>query len=109
MNTYSNDPQFALTNPEATSIVMGAVSVTFDDSTVGYVSRAFTIPAPTEPIWYYVTVASATSKATCQTSDDLVGEQGNIYIGAIKALPSGGSTNVLAGGWPAPQTWIVEG
>jgi hypothetical protein len=113
-NSYTNNPQFDLTQPTATEIAMGAVSVTFGSNTVSYAARTFTITTPTTPTWYYVTVADAsqtgdtggspTLTATCQTSDSLVGLQGNTYVGAIQAIPAGGSTNVLAGGWPAPQS-----
>jgi len=113
-NSYTNSPQFDLTQPSATEIAMGEVSVTFGGNVVTYAARTFTITAPTSPTWYYITVADAsqvgdggdtpTLTATCQTSDSLVGVQGNTYIGAIQAIAAGGSTNVLAGGWPAPQS-----
>jgi len=115
-NSYTNNPALDLTQPSATEIAMGAVSVTFGGSTVSYAARTFTITTPTTPTWYYVTIAdptqagesgSPTLTATCQTSDSLVGVQGNTYIGAILALPGGSATQVLAGGWPAPQTFQV--
>ena len=115
INTYTNNPSLDLTNPTATSIAMGAVAVTFGNATVNYSARTFTIPTPTVPTWYYVTIADPTQQgetsptltATCQTASTLVGIQGNTYIGAIQVLPAGGSTNELAGGWPAPTTFTV--
>jgi hypothetical protein len=115
-NSYTNSPPFDLTQPTSTSIAVGAVSVTFGGSTVNYAARTLTITAPTTPTWYYVTIAdptqvgesgSPTLTATCQTSDALVGVLGNTYIGAIQALPAGGATQVLPGGWPAPQSFGV--
>ena len=115
-NIYSNSPQFDLTNPSATQIGMGPVAVTFGGTVANYAARTFTITAPTVPTWYYVTIAdpdqegegsSPTLTATCQTSDALCGVPGNTYIGAIQAVPAGGSENVLAGGWPAPASVIV--
>ena len=115
-NTYSNNPAIDLSQPTSTSISMGAVAVTFGTATVNYAARTFTIPTPSSPTWYYVTIAdpsqagesgSPTLTATCQTSNALVGVQGNTYIGAIQAIPAGGGTQVLAGGWPAPQTFQV--
>jgi hypothetical protein len=116
-NTYTLNPQFDLTNPTSTSVAMGNVSCTFGSGgiTVTYKARTFTIPTPSVPTWYYVSVADPNMQgestpiltATCQTSNALVGTTGNIYIGAIQVLPAGGSTNVLAGGWPAPTTFTV--
>lgn len=115
-NSYSNNPAIDLTQPTATTISVGAVAVTFGSNTVNYAARTLTITAPTTPTWYYVTIAdptqvgesgSPTLTATCQTSTALVGVQGNTYIGAIQAIPAGGGTQVLAGGWPAPQTFQI--
>jgi hypothetical protein len=113
--SYSINPQFVLTQPSGTSIVMAAVSATFGSNTVNYATRTFTITAPSAPTWYYVTVADATQQgettatltATCQSSNALVGVLGNTYMGAIYALPAGSATRMLAGGWPAPQTTQV--
>ena len=90
------------------NIAMLAVAVTFGDRVVSYSAKTFNISAPVKPLWYYVTVDEQTQEATCQTSDALVGVQGHTYIGAIQALPAGGSRNVLAGGWPAPTTFFVS-
>lgn len=113
-NSYTNTPQFDLTNPTATSVVMGALVVQFN-GVVNYSARTFTIPAPSVPTWYYVTIADPTQQgessptltATCQISNALVGVQGNTYIGAIQVIPGGGSVNVLPGGWPSPSSVIV--
>lgn len=112
--SYTNSPQIDLSQPTATTIQMGNVAVTFSN-TVNYSARTFTITTPSEATWYYVTIADPTQQgetgptltATCQTSTALVGITGNIYIGAINALPTGNATQILAGGWPAPQTFQV--
>jgi len=113
-NSYTNNPQFDLTQPTATTIAMGNVAVSYSN-TVNYAARTFAIATPTSATWYYVTIADPqqggetgpTLAATCQTSTGLVGATGNVYIGAINALPTGNATQILAGGWPAPQTTQV--
>lgn len=114
--SYSNNPAIALTQPTPTEISVAAVAVTFGALVLNYAARNLTIPAPSAPTWYYVTIAdagpsgesgSATLVATAQTSDALVGIAGNVYMGAILALPAGSATDILAGGWPAPQTFQV--
>ncbi|MFZ0662536.1 MAG: hypothetical protein WAM66_07590 [Acidobacteriaceae bacterium] len=113
---YSNNPAIALSQPTATTVAVAAVAVTFGSATVNYAARTLTIAAPSAPTWYYVTIADAaqqgeagspTLTATCQTSNALAGVQGNTYMGAILALPAGAATQILAGGWPAPQTFQV--
>lgn len=102
--------EFVLSNPSPTTVVMDQVVVTFHDCTVMIHSpQTFDIPAPSVPTWYYVTIDDSSFFATCETSDALVGLPGHTYIGAIQATPNGGSINALAGGWPAPQTFIVVG
>jgi hypothetical protein len=87
---------------------MSSVTVVHGSLRFDYTGRRFTIPRPLEPTWYFVTLSAYEhDAATCQVSHDFVGNDNHFYIGAIQALPDGGSTNVLAGGWPAPQTWIV--
>jgi hypothetical protein len=115
---YTQTPANALSNPTATSIAMVAVSVAFASNTVRYNARTFTIPAPSSPTTYYVTIAdpsylgdtgSGTNlTATCQTSQALVGVPDNTYIGSIVALPAGGGTVVTPGGWPAQQSFLVN-
>jgi len=111
--SYSISPQFPLTQPTSTSIAVAAAAATFGSAVKNYAARTLTITAPGSPTWYYVTIAdptqagesgSPTLTATASTSNSLVGVQGNTYLGAILALPAGGATNILAGGWPAPQT-----
>lgn len=111
--TYTNNPQFALTQPTLTTIAVAAVAVTFGGLTVNYAARTLTISAPSVPTWIYVTIAdptqagesgSPTLTATASTTNSLVGVLKNTYLGAILALPAGGATRILAGGWPAPQT-----
>jgi hypothetical protein len=103
---YSNEPTIALTQPTPTTVHIASVVVTFGDSSVNYTARTLTIPAPTKPTWYYVTVADD-DLPTCQTENTLCGELGNTYMGAILATPSSGETIVLPGGWPAPQAVLV--
>lgn len=112
-NIYTVTPLWQIANPTATSITMPAVSVVFNKNTVSYGTRTFTIPTPSVPTWYYITIADATQigdtpttlAATCQTSDALVGVAGNTFIGAIQALPGSGGVNQVAGGWPTPRTF----
>ena len=112
--SYTQTPAIALSQPTATSIAMAAVAEAFASNTVKYNARTFTISAPSVPTWYYVTIAdpgyvgdtggAPTLAATCSASTSLAGVAGNSYIGAILALPAGGATRMLAGGWPAPVT-----
>jgi hypothetical protein len=114
---YTQSPTIALAQPTATSITSVVTSEAFATSTLVYNPRTFTIPAPTVPTWYYVTVADPgyvgdtgglpTLAATCASSNSLVGVSGNVYLGAILAIPGGGATRMLSGGWPAPATFQV--
>jgi hypothetical protein len=87
---------------------MSALTATFASGTVNYSARTFTIPSPSVATWYYVTIAdptqvgesSPTLTATCQTEESLVGVIGNTFIAAIQAMPGGGGTNGINGGWP---------
>lgn len=113
-NVYANNPIFALSQPTTTTISLAATTVSFDVNTVNYAARTFTIPSPSSPTWYYVTISDpsqngesgATLTATCQTSDALVGVFGNTFMGAIQVLPTIGVLNdlLIAGGWPTPRT-----
>ena len=108
MHDYTINPQFAITQPSPTVIATSEVTVAFEDgTTVVFGAETFNIPAPLAPTWYYVTINRSTRVGTCETSHDLAGAEGHIYLGAIQAIPSGGSINALAGGWPAPQTYLV--
>jgi sulfur carrier protein ThiS len=112
INSYTNAPQFALTQPTSTSIALAAVAVTFGSTTVNYSARTFTIAAPSVPTWYYITIADAPQAgesgavltSSCAITTALVGVQGQTYMGAILALPAGGATVILPGGWPSPQS-----
>ena len=106
LNTYTNDPPFALTQPTPTTIKLVAVATSFGGLKHHSSAHTLNIPAPTEPTWYYVTVADD-DLPTCQTDNTLCGELGNTYMGAILATPTGGETPVLPGGWPAPQAVLV--
>ena len=110
--SYTISPQFVLSQPTATSIAMAAVTASFGANTASYAAQAVTITAPTTATWYYVTIPDASQAGgsivpNVSTSNSLVGVQGHTYIGAILALPAGGATRMLAGGWPAPQTTQV--
>lgn len=113
VSTYTNNPAFALTQPTATTIALTAVVVTFGGATTAnYSARTITIPTPSVPTWYYITIADPTQAgesgvvlvATPSTNTNLVGVQGQTYLGAILALPAGGATVKLPGGWPSPQS-----
>ena len=116
-SSYTLNPPFVLSQPAtATEIDLAACACSFGGlPPVNYSARALTIPAPSAPTWYYVTIAdptqagesSPTLTATCQADDALVGVQGNTYLGAILALPAGFATQILPGGWPAPPSFQV--
>jgi hypothetical protein len=107
LNTYINEPLFALTQPTPTTIALAAVASSFGGPKRDYYSaHTISIPAPTEPTWYYVTVDDD-DLPMCQTDTALCGELGNTYMGAILATPFGGETTVLPGGWPAPVAFQV--
>jgi|GEM_PF-3261003 len=101
-------PSAALSNPTATTIDMAQVTANFPSNTVVYNARVFTIPAPSVPTTYYVTITDpgytgdspgqTNLVGICQTSAALVGVPGNTYIGSIVALPGGGGTVVGPGG-----------
>lgn len=105
---YTIDPPNPLSNPTSTTIHMVDVTATFPSNVVHYNARTFTIPAPSVPTTYYVTIAdpgyvgdSGTSTnltATAQTSNALVGVAGNTYIGSIIVQPAGGGTTQMPGG-----------
>jgi hypothetical protein len=106
LNSYVNDPVFALAQPTPTTIVLAAVTASFGGFKRQHSARTLTIPAPTEPIWYYVTIDDD-DIATCQTVDTLCGELGNTYVGAVLATKFGSETSVIPGGWPAPVAFQV--
>lgn len=122
-NMYGTYPKFALTQSAVATISMAAFDASYDTNTpVHYSARTFSIPTPTVPTWYYVTITDASQTgesspvltAQCSTSSALVGVLGEVFVGAIQVLPAGGGTNVIGGGWPnvltiltnLPTTWI---
>jgi sulfur carrier protein ThiS len=115
ISTYTNVPQFALTQPTPTTIALAAVAVTFGNLVANYSARTFTIPTPSADTWYYVTIADAAQagetgavlSATCSTSFALAGVQGQTYMGAILAVAAGGSIRPQPGGWPVPNSLQV--
>jgi len=107
----------ALSNPTATSIDMAQVTVQFPSNSVTYNARTFTIPDPTVPTTYYVTITDpgyvgdapgqTNLTAICQTSDALVGVPGNTYIGSIVAEPGGGGTITTPGGSSGDSEFVL--
>jgi len=115
---YSQSPAIALSQPGGTTIDMAQVATTFQTNTVNYNARSFTIPNPSVPTTYYVTIADpayagdvgsgTTLTAYCETTTEKVGVPGYTYIGLIICVPGGGSGATPGpGGWPAPQSAIV--
>ena len=98
---------------------MAAVAEAFPTNTASYQGRSFAIGAPAIPTTYYITVADAgyvgdagsvsPLPSYCETSQAKVGVTGYIFIGAIQALPGGGGSNVIPGGFPIPSGFLVEG
>lgn len=117
--SYTQTPASALTNPTPTTIHMAAVTEAFPTNTAGYQARTFTISAPGAPTTYYVTVldpgyvgdAGSASPLTayCQTSQSKIGLAGYVFVGAIQALPAGGGSNVIPGGFPLPVGFLING
>ncbi len=116
---YTLQPNPAtITQTTPTLIQVSDFIAIFPLNPVQYNPHNFTIPAPSVPTWYYITIAdpgqvgdnpvsTSTLVHTCQTSNALVGVPGNTYVGAILALPAGGATEVLPGGWTTPQSFQV--
>jgi hypothetical protein len=117
--TYTQTPASALTNPTPTTIHMAAVAEAFPTNTASYQARTFTISAPGAPTTYYITVADAgyigdagsasPLTAYCETSQAKIGLAGYVFIGAIQALPAGGGSNVIPGGFPLPTGFLING
>ena len=116
--SYSQTPANALANPTSTSITSQPVTVNFGSNRVTYSPRTFSIPAPSVPTTYYITVqdpsqlgdtASQTLPAFADTTQAHVGAPGWTYLGAITALPAGGGTAGQPGGWPAQNLFLING
>jgi hypothetical protein len=110
----------ALTNPASNEIDMASATAAFSTGTsIVYAARVFTIPVPSTPTTYYVTVydptqsgdggSTAVLTAQCQTSNALVGVPGYVYIGSIVAIPGGSGTVTVPGGWPPLEQILVNG
>ena len=117
LNQYSTQPYYPLSWSGPTTINLAATTVTYPTHTAAYAARTLTVPAPSSPVWYYVTLADPTQQGepgspvlvlSCRTDTSLVGVLGNIYLGAIQAVPAGTDGMILAGGWPAPRTVMWE-
>jgi hypothetical protein len=108
---------YVLSQSSPTEIDMVACTASFGGGTpVNYFARTLTIAAPSAPTWFYVSITDPAQAgdinspilgAACSTNNVLVGKIGNTYMGAILALPAGGATQVLPGGWPAPGSFQV--
>jgi len=109
-----------LSNPSSTTIAMANATATFSNgSAVYYNTRTFTIPLPTAPTTYYVTIfdpnftgdvgTATTLTAQAQATSNLVGVPGYVYIGSITVLPAGGGTDTTVGGYPPPEQILVNG
>jgi len=115
--TYSNTPAVALTQTNSTTIALAAVSVSFAAVTLLYNARTITIPAPTAPQWYYITIADpdfygdAGSTSPLQVFAEMTTEKcdasGYIYMGAIQVNASAVAALSLPGGEPAPDAFLV--
>ncbi|HVI08011.1 MAG TPA: phage tail protein [Candidatus Binatia bacterium] len=115
-NTYSIISGGVLSQPTPTTLAMTQAVVQFPSNQATYLARnssnttAFTIPAPTAPTLYYVTIYDpaqlgetgatptlTTYAATTQAAAH-VGQPGYVYIGSITALPAGGGSQSGGGG-----------
>lgn len=115
--TYTNNPPYSLSQPSSTEIDLQAVTVTFTNGNIAnYHARSITITAITAPTWLYVYVidpdllgdiAGTSLVANADQATTNVGIGGFVYMGAILALPAGGASRVLPGGWPAPSSFQV--
>lgn len=116
-NAYTNDPPYSLSQPSSTEIDLLAVTVTFGNgNVVNYHARQITIAAVTVATWLYAYVIDpdlagdipGTSLVAAGDPTTInVGLGGFVYMGAILALPNGGGTHILPGGWPAPPSFQV--
>jgi hypothetical protein len=107
----------ALTNPTPTTIHMDQATAHFPTNDANYNARTFTIPAPTVPTTYYVTISDpahlgdtgtgTTLTAFAETTQAKVGQPGYVYIGSIVALPAAGGTITGPGGAPFNPTVVV--
>lgn len=116
-NAYTNDPPYSLSQPSSTEIDLLAVTVTFGNgNVVSYHARQITIAAVTVATWLYAYVIDpdltgdipgTSLVAAGDPTTTNVGLGGFVYMGAILALPNGGGTHILPGGWPAPPSFQV--
>lgn len=116
---YSINPQIPLSQPDATHIALAAVVANFPTVALNYTARSIPITDPAgTPTWYYITIGDpdyvgdgGTGPALqvyAETTPAKVGTQGFTYMGAIQCTHAAGTTAVpVAGGWPAPQTFVV--
>lgn len=115
-NSYSIVSGGVLSQPTATTLAMTQAVVQFPSNQVTYLARnstntaAFTIPAPTAPTLYYVTIydpaqlgetgatPTLTTFASTTQAGAHVGQPGYVYIGSITALPAGSGGQSGGGG-----------
>jgi len=118
-NQYVQTPIVALSQFSATQINMAQVTEQFSGNSANYNARTFTITDPgSTPTVYYVTIqdpgqlgdtgTGTTLTAFCETSNAKVGQPGYVYIGFIQAAHVPASAVPAPGGWPPPQTFIVN-
>lgn len=109
-----------LTQPTATEIDMAKAFVNFSTgNAVYYNARTFSIPAPTVPTSYFITIfdpnflgdtgTSTTLTAQASSDSSLVGVPGYVYIGSIVAIPGGGGSVTIPGGYPPNEQILVNG
>ena len=104
----------ALTQPTTTDVHMAQATGNFPSNSVNYNARDFTIPVPTIPTTYYVTIydpsqvgdtsSGTTLSAYCDSNTTRWNTPNYVRIGSIVALPSGGGTTTGGGGSGAPPT-----
>lgn len=121
-SSYTISPTNPLSQPSSTDIHMVNVVASWTPSGLQtfYFQRDFTIPAPSTPLTYYVTVydpnqtgdtgAAATLTSFCANTQAgaHVGQAGYIYMGSITAIAGGGGTGTGGGGSNPPNAFYIE-
>lgn len=97
-----------LTNPTTTTIHVDQATVITPTGNVNYNASTITIPAPSVPTTYYVTIydpqhigdtgATANLARFAETTQAKVGQPGYVYLGSIVAIAAGGGTITSPGG-----------
>jgi hypothetical protein len=94
-----------------TQVTMAQATVTFPSNSANYNARSFTIPTPTAPTTYYITILDPGYLGDTGALTNLlsfidptpvkVGQPGYIYMGAVTAVPAGCGVQTGPGGMPA--------